>query len=294
MRRMDLAGFHAELVKAARIKNADHYASASGQEQSQFVSQITFSYWEYVKGINRTVIGDSSIPGRYHIVSDVFNEGGNFIGTHYQMVQGPKGDVITSWGPPISEKLKGDTASVISFYEKVRSLKRFDPKHPLLVEFQTTDRGHIFLQAHRTRDFKKAPFQLSRSPREDEIVAEAVRGATNPEGLEVELVFYPLRKKVSLDPSEVAVCDVHAHAVNLLALEIAASRRQLQVINNQASRVFGDFGGHISQSAFFKPEISLVFPFEELLGNRIPRKITRYRVRVYSDGIKAYVSLVTP
>src|SRR3989339_879131 len=45
------------------------YCKQLGLSEDEFIKQASFSIWEKLGGLNRTVIADSSIAGRYHIMS---------------------------------------------------------------------------------------------------------------------------------------------------------------------------------------------------------------------------------
>ena len=50
------------------------FCKLTGQNESDFERDVSFSLWERLEGINRTMVADSSISGRYHIMTCKFGE----------------------------------------------------------------------------------------------------------------------------------------------------------------------------------------------------------------------------
>jgi hypothetical protein len=161
------------------------YFKFSGTDEEKFKQNASFSIWEAIGGINRTVVADSAIPNRFHIMSFYLEKkrliGGDYL-FNYAIVE--NGKLIQEFIKPLPKDLRGDLAELTGIYEEIRNMDRFDPKHCPIMEFQTFNGKNYFLQYHRARDFSPAGFTLDRSLKDGETEVLFVRGATPEEGMD--------------------------------------------------------------------------------------------------------------
>ena len=63
----------AALVEYSRsyIENYCYYKQINTEE---FIKNISYSFWRGIPGMNRSIIADSAIPGRYHIVNNDYKK----------------------------------------------------------------------------------------------------------------------------------------------------------------------------------------------------------------------------
>lgn len=279
-----------------RSEHPDEYAGAAGLRKSHVVTKerlekdkvnparlisaldpgASFSYWEYVPGFNRAVVADTAIEGRYHITT-------SWMGTDRPLqsyVQLEKGVVTRRDG---ADYPADDFGELVEIYEKVRRLPRFDPNHCPIMEMQTREKKHYFLQYHRTRSVTPSTFTLTREPEADEVVAEFVRGATPPEGETLHFHVWPQFEPYTPVAFEEAGVDP-PYASEFA--EVMSRRRHLVVIDSTWKRVVTHLGGHEPRSSLFNPAISVVLPLGKLISSPGESEST---IRVISDGRKAYL-----
>ena len=235
------------------------YCKQLGLSEDEFIKQASFSIWEKLGGLNRTVIADSSIAGRYHIMSLCYEKNNKL--TNYAIVE--EGRLAHEFIKPLPDELRGGLGALIETYEQVRNLGRFDPNNCPIMEFRTHNGKNYFLQYHRTRDFSPAGFMLDRGLEDGEIEVPWVRGATSKEGGAFKITVYYAGGK--FDPEdEDGSFDLHW---NWIFSELQFKRRRLQSIDSTVDG--GSFanlvGNHEHRSKMFKPEISAVFPIESVM-----------------------------
>jgi len=237
------------------------YCKKLGLDENEFRKQASFSIWENLEGVNRTVIADSSIANRYHIMS-YKGEKENFISS-YVIVENKK--LIKEFVGQLPEDLKKDLNNLIEIYEQVRNLWKFDPNHCPIMEFETIKNKNYFLQYHRTRDFSPSTFTLERDLQKDEIEVPFARGASSKEGeVSKVTVFYGKEENFNLE-GEDGSFDLHEDFV-FSGLEVR--KRKLQIFGRDISRELTNIvTGHDQRSKMFKPKISAVIPFQLLLKN---------------------------
>ncbi len=278
--------------------SSKNYCSLMGLDLEQFLGGISYSYWENLGGVNRTVIADSSIKGRYHIMSsaeELFN---------YVIIRDDQ--LNFNGGIEDPNFSLGELQKLVAAYEKVRNLDHFEPQHCPTMEFQSVDGKNYFLQYHRTRDFKERSFRLERPLEEGEVQASLVRGATIPEGFKVKTTtHYAALPRGSwhwsIPELEEGSFDVHA---NNVFTEIMSRQRKLQIlITGSLDIESGSIAaGHTRRSKFFKPEVSLIvqelnlqklISMEEWedLSNHTKQSGQNQHItlQVISDGEKAYL-----
>ena len=298
-------GLRNELVKEDKKKVffPRVFCSYNGLDLSSFLGEVSFSYWEKIGGQNRTVVADSSIKGKYHIMTS----GKEDKEVNYAALQ--EGKIIASAFMKNPADHLEELQELVVLYEEIRNLSNFDPNHCPIMEFQTVEGRHFFLQYHRTRDFKEREFKLEREKEADEVGVLFVRGATSPEGMVCKptLAYAGWELGINYEnwvvpDSEEGSFDIH---YNLMFTEIMARRRKLQVLDSTSLQLeMASLAiGHTSRSKMFKPEISVVIKKWEDTEKLVPdekwkqvhQKVKETKenqtviLRVVSDGENAYV-----
>ncbi len=281
------------------------YCSLLHLDPEKFEKEISFSFWQYLEGYNQTVIADSAIPERYHIMTSRRKERVNPL-YNYTFVE--KGIAAHGGGSTLPAELKDRLHSLIEFYETVRHLSRFDPNHCPIMEFQHGQKHTYFLQYHRTRDFQPATFSLDKEPNREWFKAFFVRGATLPDGIHDNLIVAPADQTVkkwgdlttwNLPLSEDSFFPCTAP---IMYEEIMAKRRRVQITHTpflemDLEEVVSQ--GHILRSIIFKPEVSLIIPLYKLFSEReyalFWKKASKtgkdqsIPIHLISDGRTAYI-----
>lgn len=272
-------------------ENIDKYIALTGEDFLQFYNGISYSYWERLDGINRSVVADSTIPGQYHIFSKGWDTTFGYPkGRGYALVQDEK--IVTE----ASENLEGSAVGIaqsVDMYSTVRNLDRFDNNHCPIVEIQSVGEQPYFLQYHRATDFQPATHVLDREKKADEIETIFVRGATPPEGIEANMHVYYGGFNYPLQREDGAL----ELQVNPVYTEHMVRQRQLQVVAAYDREDVGlsTDGGHLAVSQLFKPGISIAVDRagQSTLLDGVERSkkdnLGRLTVRVISDGKKAYI-----
>jgi len=286
------------------------YCALLGLDYTEVKTQVSFSLWEEISGMRRTVIADSAISGKYHIFSKNVAKTDRL--QNYS--QWYNGLVTSEHYPPLNSPLglghEQDLTGIVELYTKIRHLSNFDSNHAPIMEMISTPQGHYFVQYHRGRDFQEASFKLHRDLKEGEIQAVSVRGSTVEQGVIVQAtVAYAqeqLLKKTewTLPNVEDSSFDLH---MNTVFSEIMSRQRKVQMVHSCESKpvfwmVSGSALGHLYISDFFKPEISLFFDHSKLLREREVDELRREAKRtdsdqkinvfVISDGNTAYLKRV--
>lgn len=294
-----------ELLFQEEIQNPKYYAELLGLDLEDVKSGLSYSVWEKIDGFNRTICGDSNIKGRYHIYSkrvtkkdkpDTSFVDYNYFFNHTTYDNGK----LTQSGYDLTEDLEGGLEDLIRFYEQVRNLPNFDTNHCPILEVQTLDDGtNYFLQYHRGRDFEESTFILDREKEVNEIEVEFVRGATNPEGIEVNSTIY--RPNFSSLPVEEGAFDMSYRAPVYTELMLREERSPFQFIDRGFQHIGVRCFDHMSKSLLLKPQISVVFKedLEEVIGindfmplweqTKKTNKPTTAKLKLVSDGRKAYI-----
>jgi|GEM_PF-1190740 hypothetical protein len=155
------------------------YCELMGIDFTKFSKNFTFSYWEYIPGTNVTVVADSSIADRYHVMID------GKIKHYYAIVEGGKiaydfSDYVSqnSNMNPLTPEMAEAAIRITAVYEQIRNLGNFNPLQCPIMEFKIGNDGKdYFLQYHRTRDFCQSTFTLD-DPKPGWIETIFARGAT--------------------------------------------------------------------------------------------------------------------
>ncbi len=239
----------------------ENYCKMLGLNFDPQIPELSFSFWENLPGLNRTIIADSSIKGRYHIQTQSSQD--NAWIYDYTLVEDDK---IS----PIMRKFYGlqppeDFQSLVELYERIRNLDKFDPNNCPIIEIQTIGDKHYFLQYHRARDFRQTTFSLHRPAEKDEKEALFVRGHTPEEGTTGKItVHYAFeaqdKSEWKLPESEVGSFDFH---YNFAFSTIMYPKRKLQIIHpsykdNSQWELLKFVGHHSQNSELYLPEVSII------------------------------------
>jgi len=255
-----------------------------GLNYTEFIRQLSYSYWERIIGDNRVIFADSAIRGRYHIIS--IKDG------TYSIIEGLRITEITS-----DDSLTiPEARKIIDIYEQIRGL--LDHNHCYIVETVSTGfpSDVVFaVQVHRGVDFKRASFALSKES--DVIELDNVRGSTNPEGEELMLTInYPSsfrsKPQIVVEGASTVASKYHVHPA---FTEIMLRRRRLQLFPEDYLRE--ELGFHIGRNLFFKPNCSAIIPVEDLkylVGSLIEynTRLVQVPVHFVSDGNIAQIRLI--
>lgn len=281
------------------------------QDADELFKEHSFSFWEYIPGINHSIVADKDIPNRYYIFSDRYSHD-----IHYHdgiIVQ--DGNIIDCWGYHSMKGAKLENMrifnhnSLIETYEKIRNLEAFDSSHVPIMEIQTSieDNQLYFLQYHRARDAQvyKKPFTLSRDKEEWEVEANFVRWKTESEWIIVDTGSYyywtysvkNLHEQASFDFHYNNIffdCMSQSRIVNFGFKPLGFKSIAWFIVSwhDSMARMFkADMFVNIERSDF--EDLGIDFRKIFLLGEALWKPYT-IKVRVVSDGKKAYVKVVTP
>ncbi len=294
-----------EITEEGKLSNIAQYCALTNISEQEFRNNISYSFWELLPGYNQTIIADSAIHGRYHIMTKDKSSLMN-----YTIVENEK--ITSNQIYPLPQQLKDNLPSLIEMYETIRHLSHFNPNHCPIMEMQTVGDQHYFLQYHRTRDFEPSTFTLNCPANADESKALFVRGATPPQGLTVDvtLVYATLERfpyeqskkgfsKFKFPKNDQASFDKHYYK---LFAELLLPQRKVQINHTSLDGAFADaVNGHDTRSKLFKPEISVVqWPplYNSTERNELREKALqtgkdqKIKVHVISDGTTAYVQRV--
>ncbi len=283
-----------ETLKKDVKKKSKIYCDLLWQDIQKFRDNISYSFWEKIPWLNRSVVADSAILDRYHILAHWKNKDNEDFNS-YCIIE--NGEILSETTNGITPDTKLSYARVIEQYEKVRNLDKFNPRHCPIMEFQTHKNQDYFLQYHRTRDSELSTFILDRSLEPGEIQAEYVRGITPPEGIIVETTTYYYTEQMKLEPEE-ASFDFHN---NDTFTEIMSRRRKVNFEDRWLNTVSSlcKNNTHSIATRLFSSGITVWIQEKDvevlvwkcvISPEKEHQKIT---LRVISDGRKAYVKLIS-
>jgi hypothetical protein len=262
----------------------------------KFNEEISFSYWEHIPGFNRSIVADSAIPNKWHVMTKDLDKKSASLFTTYE-----NGEIIC-YDQDIHAVVPQllDLEPLIETYEKIRRLPNFDSNHCPLMEFQTDRDGkNYFLQYHRTLDFEPADFVLDRLANKDEIEAIFVRGATPKEGIKSKILIS--KKTHTLFEYERAALDVFTCMEESVATEILSRRigtlisgphKNLNILSSFAAE-------HNNRSLAFKPQNLIIYGEDIFEHAELSYKImmahktgkTQYLdINIVADGRRAILS----
>lgn len=249
--------------------------------------------------MNRTVIADSAVAGRYHVFTRKMDDLENMTAYGYSIYENR--GIQTSQSEKIPPEAESTIPSLIDLYERVRHLARFDPNHCPILEVQTVGNDHVLLQYHRARDFNPALFTLDREVENGEIEAIWVRGITPEDGLVLKTNIRWGEATEQLPEEEEGAIDIH---YNFVFSQLMVLKRRLQIEREQSmqSISLNAQDNHLSKVKLFKPEISVVLsrkdagpivesirPEDMGMDFRVAHPVM---IRIISDGRKAYLEFI--
>ncbi len=275
---------------------ARKYCNYLGINITEFKNDFSYSFWEYLEGINHAIVADSSIRGRYHIMS---REKKPKSKNYYTLIE--NGTVLGYNSLPLAKqtpKLIRMVKELIETYEKIRNLENFNPIHCPIIEFQTFNDKNYFLQYHRTIDFCPADFILEQAPFKNLIKADFARGATSKDGIELKIIIATggdkLRKKED--------GTIHFSFAGMYS-ELMVRKKIINFFPNSPGKLLEetlwDFAyGHASRSQMFKPKVSIITDLYKLISKEEYNKAfeeafegkntQKFRFFVISDGNLAF------
>jgi len=282
-----------ENLKKLSFPHVHRYCELLGIDVDKFYEDISYSYWEKIVGLNRSIVADSAVPERYHI----FTTDGQYF-HNYLIID--SGQIVLDQPSPVTDELRARIDEVVAFYEKIRNAEGFNPKHCPLVEFQTVGDQNYFLQYHRTRDMEPCTWKLKRGLEEGELEAAFVRGATPPEGMIFDVTMYYPKGGCVIKKTEDGSFDFHFKRI---FSEIMSRRRRANFDNKSLWELtFSScIAAHLPKSKLFNPGIFISISDDNLPPD-LPEKIFRQteetqktvtvKIRVVSDGRKAYIKFL--
>jgi len=278
-----------------RTPKYKQYCKFLGLDEDEFKQQVSFSIWEALSGTNRTVIADSAIPNRYHIMTFRDKKGDYLF--NYAIVE--DGELAQEFVMPLPEEIKDGLGDLVRVYEEVRNLDRFDPNHCPIMEFQTHNGRNYFLQYHRARDFSPSTFTLERDLQDGEIEVPFVRGATSKDGMDCKVtVYYAGQSTWDFNPDvEDGSYDLH---YNFIFSELRVRDRKVQMIASKYFKfdLMKIVVNHLPRSKLFKPQVSIIHNIKDVMNEenvsdfyeRTKERRNAYvDLHIVSDGRRAFV-----
>ena len=278
--------------------NTEIYTEFLSIDQEEFQNKISYSYREKIAGRNRSIIADSAVLGRYHLYTSKYDPSIDHIWYDYSKID--DGKIIQSYNKDLIMDVEDSLNEVVEFYEKTRMLEKFNEKHCPIIEFQTNENNHYFLQYHRTQDCSQSQFILNRELEEWEFKAEYVRGSTPPEGIQVTTSLYGLGNGYSHPIDEEAyfhLCGERRWNEKIHS-EIMSRKRICNFLSSDWELI-PDEKHHFAKSKLFYSKIAILLPEEK---NKYLRNLYHQRnktdwllqipIRVVSDGRTAYVKFL--
>lgn len=273
------------------FEDRKRFCRLTGQSLEDFSAKISYSYWELMPGVNRTIAADNAIEGRYHIFSTAHKAPWGYpINQFFNYLILEDCKIIAGEAKGPSDTVE-NLGALVDTYESIRNLPRFPQGHCPTMEFQDYKSKFYFLQYLRGLDFKAATFRLERDPDSDELVAIHVRGASPVSGL---LVNAAIRHDKTV-PAQVDEAEIN-YFLDPMMIEAFARQRTLQLVwETPGKSLFSEDKGHMPRSLLLKPQISAVFPYKDLESLHTDVRHTKAdplphaQFLFTSDGRKAYL-----
>ena len=223
------------LGERIRLRNS---CKKIGIDFGSFPKESSASFWQVIEGIKITVIADSAVPERFHILSNY---------RPYAMVDAGKINKLSTF-----RQIYPRIPQITAFYSKVQDIFCDGKMHVPIVEAMVTDKGIYFLQFHPGRDFSPADFRVDWPLRKGEIRVPFVRGRT--ESKEYATTTMSLRgSKLDLQPGEGAF-QLGMYGDNIsrtLPLFIRSQGAQLAAFPQGKER-------HDTVAYLYKPQVSML------------------------------------
>lgn len=289
------------------------YSAVMGYDTEQFVQGLSFSFWEFVQGINLTVVADDAGPDRYHIMGvPVTAEGVR--GLHGSgWVTNESGHTIVTYQKAVA--LPQETlANIVRQYEIVRNLPGFSAGQCPIMEMQLDANNQCLpLQYQEGRTYR--PYDGDRLDPKDYPSskgwhrAETVRGALGPLVTLETAMWYPPdygteTSRYALPQSEDASFNLRSYT-NVGMGEALSRRRRAYFAARGLRDVYEAMSyGHEARSGWFKPQAafaigrnslrSIVPPDLECIVNSAVNgrgQMARVVIDAASDGRSGFVRL---
>lgn len=269
------------------LKRIKQFCQLLKLEQNEFEKSITYSYWKYIKGINASIIADSAIKNRYHIL------GGDF---HLVIEDEKIIDSLVDGESETISSIKSNLENILQMYKTIRELPAFDPTHCPIIEFQIDEKENIyFLQYHRTQNFNASSFELIREPLKDEIECDFVRGATSKDGEIFNVKLIPSTFK-AIEIDDKAGFEEYIGSGESY-IDVISRVRDLNIFNQHYKKYEP---GHREMSQLFQPRITLFLDLKTMPNSK---ELYKYlyevddtyfiKLKVLSDGQKACVKVMS-
>jgi hypothetical protein len=281
----------------------DTFLHLAGITEEAFLAQTSFTYWQKLCGMNATLVADDVFPGRYHVMVSRELEGRTGFG--YCLMNDSERAVLreASFDLPSWRDIL-DQYPLAQWYEMIRRMPFFDPAQCPIIECQLVDGGIVFLQYHSGRDFSGRNFKLTREAKADEVEAFVYRGATGPEGIDVNAALHLPSDFATFNPRETASFGWAAGPIQSIYAEMAwphmrASFDQSLYRDEIFTQLLILATGHTTRSQVYIPAVALLGDFL----TRVPQSdidrtykasesggVFPLRFHVTSDGERALVS----
>lgn len=280
----------------------------------QKYSELSYSAWEVIPGINKTIYRDDVVPNKFHILSGwskTDDSGEEASVSNYMQVV--NGEIVFESGEKADPELTKANLGLIGMYVDITNLERFQTGHSSIMEFQQSsreeDRGQqYFLQIHRGRDGAQVDFELQEMPPGYHCIAN-VRGSTPPEGIQVEFLINTFNKdprhpercsyyrqdylQTKQDPRKAKVV-VTKTSLEMLAGNYAMSHFRTDVLTKPELVLFPDkklpFSNRLYDFKFHEVSQEFEIRYLEENGRRVRMIDQVFNAHVISDGKKAYIS----
>ena len=278
------------------IPSYEQYCTFLGLDEDKFKKEISFSLWEEIGGIKRTVIADSAIPSRHHVTTFHPRKGKNIF--NYTIVE--NGKISEEFIGPLPNELKEDLGKLVGIYEDVRRMERFDPNHCPIMEFRTHKGKNYFLQYHRARDFSPSEFTLNRELADGETEAQFVRGATPEDGMDCKVTVYYATSgnKWDFNPDdEDGSYDLHWNQV-FPEIRVRKRKVQMTISKDLQWEIMKYVVGHFQRSKLFKPQVSIIHDIEDVMHGEtvhdyyqktLNGENSYLNLHIVSDGRRAFI-----
>ncbi len=277
-----------------------HYCRVEGISEEEFLKGLSFSCFELLDGFNRSIIGDSAIKGRYHIIT---KQGHNDISTYpltrkegyapshhadfrnYLIIE--DGKIILEMGASLPDDLRAHLPNTIEMYNNFRTQNRFDPVHMPIIEAQTVQTKNgledMFLQYKRNRDFEEVDFTLPRDSA-SEFKALYLRGSTGKEGIFAEI---HVSAKLSGQSSVHSRNLLYEKEINMLLGRIPAYSGEIDP-SWLIPFISDGMINHLGISNLFRPQVSVIA--DSKIISRIDQEIAKeYALEGYDYYVPIHI-----
>ncbi len=174
----------------------DNFCKENSLDARAYKNNLTWSFWEFIPGINMSVVEDTAVKGRYNVLAEgLFERKDTGKSAYTQNVFTVEGDAILSVAydfAHIPQELTEKVSEITSSYERLK--RHFGSHTAWITEIQLGNDGELyFLQRHPTRPYEATTWRYEDEPLPTDLVVTTggkslVRGVTPQEGIECELI----------------------------------------------------------------------------------------------------------